>query len=104
MTSTDNVDAVLKEIAHLLRQRVEQSADMAKRAEERLAHMPVPRPAMPDFAALTAKHEAEAAARREELGQHRAEDLAFRERLLKAIEDQNALLRMLLERVSPADR
>jgi hypothetical protein len=98
---TDDVSAALHEIAQLLRQRVEQNADAAKRADERLAHIRPPREfTMPDFAALESKREAAAAAHREETARQRAEDVAFRERFLKTIEDQNALLRALLDRVA----
>jgi hypothetical protein len=98
---TDDVTAALHEIAQLLRERVEQTADMAKRAEERLARMPDPRGFAPrDFSALEAKHEADATLRREEAAQRRGEDVAFRERLLGAIEDQNSLIRALLDRVT----
>ena len=55
---------------------------------------------LPDLAALEAKHEAEAATRRDEAMQRRAEDVAFRERLLGAIEDQNTLIRALLDHVT----
>lgn len=97
----DDINASLSEIAQLLRQRVEQSADMAKRAQERFERIPVVRErAIPDFAAIEAKHEAAATIHREEAAKLRAEDVAFRERLLKAIEDQNELLRDLIARRS----
>jgi hypothetical protein len=97
----DDVTSALHEIAQMLRQRVEQSADMAKRSEERFAGIRRRELTVPDFAAMESRHEAEAAAQREETAQRRAEDLAFRERLLKAIEDQNALFRVLIDRLQP---
>jgi hypothetical protein len=98
---TDDVIAVLREIAQLLRQRIDQTTEMAKRAEERFARMPDSRAFVrPDFAALEAKHEAQATAHREEAAQRRAEDVAFRERALAALEDQNALIRQLLDRAT----
>lgn len=97
----DDVTNALNEIAQLLRQRVEQTADMAKRSEERLAGLRRRERTVPDFAAIESKHETEAAAQREQSAQRRAEDVAFRERLLKAIEDQNALLRAIVDRVVP---
>ena len=98
----DEVTNALHEIAQLLRQRVEQTADMAKRSEERFAGIRRREVTAPDFAAIESKHETEAAAQREESAQRRAEDVAFRERLLKAIEDQNALLRAIIDRVAPS--
>jgi hypothetical protein len=97
----DEITNALHEIAQLLRQRVEQTADMAKRSEERLAGVRRRELTVPDFAAIESKHEAEAAVQREESAQRRAEDVAFRERLVKAIEDQNALLREIVDRVAP---
>ena len=99
---TEDVSTALREIADLLRQRVEQTADMAKRSEERFVGFRTRRDSMPDFAAIESKHEAMAAAHREEAARERADDIAFRERLLKAIEEQNSLLRGLLERVASA--
>ena len=89
----------LREIADLLRQRLEQTAALAQRGEERMAR--IPKPELPDFAAV---HAAEANARRaaEERGERRrAEDLAFRDRLLALIEQQNALLARLADRFAP---
>ena len=97
----DDVTNALHEIAQLLRQRVDQAADMAKRSEERFAGIRRRELTVPDFAAIESKHEADAAAQREESTQRRAEDVAFRERLLKAIEDQNTLLRAIIDRVAP---
>jgi hypothetical protein len=97
----DDVTNALHEIAELLRQRVEQTADMAKRSEERFAGIRRRERTVPDFAAIESKHETEAAAHREESAQRRAEDIEFRERLLKAIEDQNILLRAIVDRAAP---
>ncbi len=97
----DDVTNALHEIAQLLRQRVEQTAEVTKRSEERFAGIRRRELTVPDFAAIESKHETEAAAQREESAQRRAEDVAFRERVLKAIEDQNALLRTIIDRVVP---
>lgn len=97
----DDVTNALHEIAQLLRQRVEQTADMAKRSEERFAGIRRRELTVPDFAAIESEHKTQAAAQREESAQQRAEDVAFRERLLKAIEDQNTLLRAISDRVVP---
>ena len=97
----DDVTNALHEIAQLLRQRVEQTADMAKRSEDRFAGIRRRELTVPDFAAIESKHETEAAAQREESAQRRTEDVAFRERLLKAIEYQNALLRAIIDRAAP---
>jgi hypothetical protein len=98
---SDDVVVALREIAQLLRVRVDQTAEMSKRADERLAKLPDPRANIPDFEAMTAKHDAEEAEHREEAAHRRAEDVEFRERLLGAIERQNELLGRLIERSTP---
>ncbi len=98
---TDDVVSALNQIAQLLRQRVDQQAEMAKVTEERLARIPDIRPKMPDFTALTEKHERDAVEHREEAAKRRAEDVEFREKLLAAIERQNQLLGRLIERSTP---
>jgi hypothetical protein len=96
---SDDVAGVLREIADLLRERVHQTADFAKRSEERLAGMPRPRSIQfPDFAATQAKYDDEAKLRREESTRHRQEDVEFRERLLATLERQNELLSRVISR------
>jgi hypothetical protein len=95
---TDDVSVVLREIADLLRQRIEQSAEMAKQAAERMARIPnIPSPRIPDFATIEAHHQEAAKARDEEAARRRREDLEFRERLLAALERQNELIERLIQ-------
>ena len=96
---SDDVAAELRSIADLLRQRIEQTAAMARQSEQRMAQFrPPPMPAPMDLAALEARHEAADRARREELAQRHADTQAFRERLLAALERQNELLARLVAR------
>src|SRR3954464_4556460 len=82
----EDVVAVLREIADLLRHRVEQASDFTKQAAERLARVPDPRQTkIPDFAAIEAKHQEAAAARHDEDARRRVEDIEFRERLLATL-------------------
>ena len=96
---SEDIATGLREIADLLRQRVEQTAEMSKRAEERMAQIRMPTHEPPDFAAMGAKHEAAERARQEVASQRHADEQAFRERLLAALERQNELLARLVERV-----
>ena len=96
---SDDIAAGLREIAELLRQRVEQTAEMSKRTEERMVQIRVPTPEPPDFAAMEAKHEAADRARQEAAAQRHADEQAFRERLLAVLERQNELLARLVQRV-----
>lgn len=98
---TDDISAVLREIADLLRQRIEQSAEMAKLAGERMARIPnIPTPRIPDFASIEVQHQEAAKARDDEAARRRREDLEFRERLLAALERQNELIERLTQRKS----
>jgi hypothetical protein len=97
----DDIVAGLREIAALLQARIDQTADAAKQAEARMARFELPKPPVPDFAAAEAKHDAEARERRELAARHRDEDLAFRERLLGALDRQNTLLARLVDRLAP---
>ncbi len=98
----DELSRALQEITGLLRQRIAQSAEASERAQERLARFPIP-PAFtpPDFTAMEAKHDADAKVRREEAARQRAEDLAFRERLLEALALHNQLLARLVDQRRP---
>jgi hypothetical protein len=91
---SDDVAAGLQEIAELLRQRVEQTAEISRRSEERMAQIriPIPVPEPIDFAAIEAKQDQVAA-------QRHADAQAFRERLLVTLERQNELLSRLVQRV-----
>ena len=98
----EDLSGPLREIADLLRQRVEQTAAMTRLAEERMAKFPpVTPPELPDFAKMEAVQEAASRAREEKTDRRREEDVAFRERLLAALEQQNALLARLVDRVAP---
>ena len=96
---SDDIAAGMREIADLLRQRVEQTAEMSKRAEERMAQVRIPTPELPDFAVIEAKQESADRARQEVAAQRHADEQAFRERLLAVLERQNELLARLVERV-----
>jgi hypothetical protein len=99
----EDVVTVLREIADLLRHRIEQASDFTKQAAERLARAPDLRQAkIPDFASIEAKHQEAAAARHDEDVRRRAEDIEFRERLLTAIERQNELIAQLIRDGSAA--
>jgi uncharacterized protein (DUF3084 family) len=97
---SEDIAEALHRIAALLQERINQTATMAARAEERMAHLEIPKPQLPDFAEMEAKHDAEALERRELAATQRAEDLAFRERLLSALERQNVLLSHVVERLT----
>ena len=99
---SDDVTDALREIAALLRQRVEQQAEMAQRAQEHMAKYQPPTFELPDLAKA---HEREAAAAREawdRAERQRREDVAFRERLLAVLERQNELLERLVDRAAPS--
>ena len=96
---SDDVAAELRSIADLLRQRIEQTAAMARQSEQRMAQFRAPpMPAPVDFAELEAKRDAADRARREEGARRYADTQAFRERLLAALERQNDLLAQLVAR------
>jgi hypothetical protein len=96
---SEDIVAGLREIADLLRQRVEQTVEMSKRSEERMAQIRVPVPEPIDFAAMEAKQEAEQTAHREALAARHADLQAFHARLLAVLERQNELLARLVERI-----
>lgn len=98
---TEDLSTILREIADLMRQRNEQTAEMSKRAAERLARVPeVSAMRAPDYAALATEHRDAAIVREEEAKRRRVEDLDFRERLLAKLERQNELIARLVERPS----
>jgi propanediol dehydratase large subunit len=99
--TTDSAEIViaLNEIAALLKRRVEQVDAADQRGAERFAAVQARVPAeRPDF--LKVMHEnAERAARSfEEIETARAASRAFQEKLLAALDRQNALLERLLAR------
>ena len=98
---SDDIAGGLQQIAGLLQARIDQTAAMAKRAEERMAGFELPKPDLPDFTRMEATHAAEARERRELAAAQRTEDLAFRERLLAALERQNDLLARVADRLAP---
>ena len=98
---SDDVAGALREIVALLQARNEHTASMAQRAQEHMARFEVQKREMPDLAAMEAKQAAETRAYREHAARQREEDLAFRERLVSALERQNALLARLADRFAP---
>jgi len=98
---SDEVVAGLREIAALLQARNEQTAELSRRAEERLARFEMPKTEVPDFTAMDAKHAAEAQERRELMARQREEDLACPERVLTARVRQNPRLARVADRLVP---
>ena len=93
----DEVVVALKEIAALLQRRVEQTDAAAQRSAEHMAIVKTKMPQEnPDFVKEMEENRARTARVYDQMDSVRQEERAFRERLLQALDRQNALLDQLV--------
>ena len=93
----DEVVVALKEIAALLQRRVEQTDAAAQCSAEHMAIVKTKMPhENPDFVKEMEESRARAARAFDQMDSARQEERAFRERLLQALDRQNALLDQLV--------